>query len=79
MAIRIRWELRRHIWFWVAIVGIILLHLPLILSIHWAVWIPAFFIIPIAILDMVVIFAIIEGAAKLFGDSGQSVDEEPQI
>ena len=32
LAIRVRWDLRKRIWFWAIIVGLLLLHVPLLLS-----------------------------------------------
>ena len=35
VAIKIRWNLRKHIWFWAIIAVILALHVPLILKVRW--------------------------------------------
>lgn len=35
VAVAIRWDLRKHVWFWVTVVGVYSLHLPLILKFRW--------------------------------------------
>ncbi len=35
VAIKIRWNLRKHIWFWAIIAAIFALHVPLFLMIRW--------------------------------------------
>jgi len=53
LAIVMRWKLRRHVWFWITIVVLAGLHLPLILFVPWtAKWIPAIVIAPIGIADL---------------------------
>ncbi|MGB6899703.1 MAG: hypothetical protein WBE12_13980, partial [Candidatus Acidiferrum sp.] len=34
-AVRIRWNLRKHIWFWATIVFILALHVPLFFIVRW--------------------------------------------
>ena len=35
IAVRLFWELRRNVWFWIAIVLIVAIHLPVIFLIPW--------------------------------------------
>ena len=63
LAIKIRWQLRKRIWFW-AIIGFILaLHVPLILMVRWPQGnVPAlFYTMPLGIAD----FLLISGALTL--------------
>jgi hypothetical protein len=53
LAITMRWKLRTHGWFWITILILAVLHLPLILFIPWTTkWIPAVLIAPIGIADL---------------------------
>jgi hypothetical protein len=62
-AIKIRWYLRKHIWFWAIIAVILALHVPLVFMVRW----PhgrgptIFYAMPIGIAD----FLIISGALRL--------------
>src|SRR5580704_10853395 len=35
LAIRFRWKLRKHLWFWGAIGFVLFLHIPLLFFVHW--------------------------------------------
>jgi len=35
IAIKIRWNLRKHVWFWAIIVFILVLHVPLFFIVRW--------------------------------------------
>ena len=35
LAIKLRWRLRKHLWFWATIIFILALHVPLLFFIHW--------------------------------------------
>lgn len=53
IAVALRWKLRHHAWFWIAIAFLIALHLPLILFIPWTTsWIPVFLIAPLGMTDL---------------------------
>lgn len=66
-AVAIKWNLKRHAWFWATIVTITALHIPLILCVPWTTgWIPAFVIMPIGIGDLAVILALIGLLEKQF-------------
>jgi hypothetical protein len=34
-AIKLHWDLRKHIWFWAIIAGILALHVPLVSIVRW--------------------------------------------
>ena len=67
-AITIKWELRRHLWFWITLTVIVVLHILLILLVPWTTkWIPALVVTPFCIADLVVILTIIKLVEKLVG------------
>jgi hypothetical protein len=61
-AIKLRWHLRKHVWFWAIIAVILALHVPLVFMVQWPKNAPTiFYAMPIGIAD----FLIISGALKL--------------
>ena len=61
VAIRIRWDLRSHIWFWGTIVLLLALHIPLFLLIRWPHgWVPAVIMLPVAIVDCLVFLGAVQ-------------------
>ena len=41
-AVAIKWKLKRRVWFWITIIIIVALHVPLILFVPWTIkWVPA--------------------------------------
>jgi hypothetical protein len=65
LAIALRWKLRRHLWFWVAMTILAALHLPLILFIPWTTkWIPAVVIAPIGMADLYVMLWVLSVVKK---------------
>ena len=60
--VKINWNLRRHLWFWGAIVILFGIHIPIIMRIPWPThWVPAYSLIPIALAD----FGIVQGIIVL--------------
>lgn len=75
VAVRFRWKLRKHAWFWATMVFLIAAELPLVLMIHWPKeWVPGVALLPIALVVYVVAIGAIQLAGKLFGKS--TSDEE---
>ncbi len=35
IAVYLRWKLRRHIWFWLTVICVLLIHIPFLTLIHW--------------------------------------------
>jgi hypothetical protein len=61
-----KWQLRRHVWFWITMIVFAAIHATLILSVHWtADWVPAIVIIPIGIADLYAMLAILSVVGKL--------------
>jgi hypothetical protein len=76
-AIRLRWNLRVHAWFWVTIAIILTLQIPLLFIVRWPQTnIPTIaFAMPIGIADFLLISGAISLAEKVFS-RGPSSDEE---
>jgi hypothetical protein len=61
-AIKLRWHLRKHAWFWGIIAVILALHVPLVFMVQWPKNAPTiFYAMPLGIAD----FLIISGALRL--------------
>ncbi len=74
-AIKIRWDLRKHVWFWAIIAVILTLHVPLFFAIRWPQGdVPTlFYTIPFGLIDFVIISGILGLAEKLLS-KGSSLD-----
>jgi hypothetical protein len=81
LVILFKWKLRRHAWFWIAMLVIAALHVPLILFVPWTTrWVPALAITVIASADFCLILWIISIIGKVverskspdIGDSSSS-------
>ena len=60
LALAMRWQQTRYAWFWITMIIMASLHVPLILFVHWTTrWVPAFVIAPIAMADLYVMLAIL--------------------
>jgi hypothetical protein len=69
LIIAMRWKLRTHGWFWITIIILAALHLPLILFIPWTTkWIPAILIAPIGIADLYAMLWVISVVGKSMGE-----------
>jgi hypothetical protein len=77
-AIKIRWHLRKHIWFWAAIVFVLALHVPLVFLVRWPHGnAPTLaYTMPFGVADFLVILGAIALAEKLFSNELSSNDEE---
>lgn len=66
-AAKIRWRLRKHVWFWVVLLVVALFHVPLIISIHWpAHSVHGIVLLPISVVDLLITLGIIRLAEALF-------------
>jgi hypothetical protein len=77
IAIKLRWNLRRHAWFWVTIAVILILHIPLLFIVRWPETnIPTIaFSMPLGIADFWLTIGGIGLAEKVFS-KGHSSDQE---
>ena len=66
ITIRIKWEWRRRVWFWVTIAAIVAVHVAAILLIPWSTqWVPVVFVIPVGLADCYVMVRILSVVGKL--------------
>ena len=78
LAITMRWKLRTHGWFWITIIILAALHLPLILFIPWTTkWIPALLIAPIGIADLYAMLWAICVVGKFMGEKENTERRAP--
>jgi len=69
-AIAIKWALRRHWWFWVAMTMLAALQVALILCVPWTTkWVPALFIAVIDSAELIAMLAMITVVAKIMDGS----------
>ncbi len=73
LAIKIRWNLRKHLWFWAIIVFVLALHIPLVFVVRWPHGnIPTIaYSMPIGIADFLITLGAI-GLAERFFSKGSS-------
>ena len=79
LAIRLRWKLRKHVWFWATIALILALHLPLLFIVRWPRSnVPTIaYSLPLGIVDFLLIMGAISLAQKVFS-KGSSFEEEDE-
>lgn len=77
VAIKISWNLRKHIWFWAIIAIILALHVPLVFIVRWPQGsVPTlFYTLPFGLVDFLIISGALKLAEKLFSNSSSSSDE----
>lgn len=73
-AIKVRWNLRKHVWFWATIVFILALHVPLFLIVRWPQGpLPTlFYTLPIGVADFLIISGALGLAEKLLSKDSSS-------
>jgi hypothetical protein len=78
LAVKLRWRLRKHVWFWAIIVFILALHVPLLLLVRWPQGkTPTIaYSMPLGILDFLLIMGAIGFAERFFPKGSSSDDEE---
>jgi hypothetical protein len=78
LAVKIRWNLRKHIWFWATIAIILALQVPLVFMIRWPQGnAPTlFYTMPVGIADFLIILGAVGLAEKLFSKDSSSIDDE---
>jgi|SRR5580700_11337386 hypothetical protein len=76
-AIKIHWNLRKHIWFWPVIAVILARHIPLVFMVRRPQGsVPTlFYTMPIGIADFLIISGVLSLAEKLFSKRSSSNDE----
>lgn len=68
LAIRVRWDLRKRIWFWAIVVVLLLLQIPLLFIFQWPRgfhgWLPAVGTLPIGLADLLIILGAVRFVEK---------------
>ncbi len=65
LAIRIRWDLRKRLWFWAIIVLMLLLRVPMVIVVRWPQgWTPAVGLLPIGVADCLIILGVVRLVEK---------------
>ena len=60
LAVRIRWDLRKHAWFWAVITVVLVLHVPLMLYVQWPHrWVPGAAIKLVGLVDLLLILGVV--------------------
>jgi hypothetical protein len=78
LAIKLRWRLRKHLWFW-GVIGLVLaLHIPLVRIIRWPQGnVPTlFYTMPLAIADFLIILGAVRLTEKFFMKVPPTDEEE---
>jgi hypothetical protein len=77
VAIKIRWNLRKHIWFWAIIVFVLALHVPLFFVVRWPQGnVPTlFYTLPFGLVDFLIISGALGIAEKLFSKDSSNDKE----
>jgi hypothetical protein len=78
-AVRLRWGLRKHVWFWGTIFLILALHIPLLFMVRWPeTSVPTIaYSLPFGIVDFGLIIGGISLAQRIFS-KGRSCDEKDE-
>ena len=68
LAVRMRWDLKKYAWFWSVVLGLLLLHVPLVMLVPWSSsnTHSRVSLLPGALLDMAVVYNAIRLAEKIF-------------
>jgi hypothetical protein len=76
--IKIRWDLRKYVWFWATIVLILALHVPLFYLVRWpqGKFPTIAYTLPIGIVDFFIILGAVRLAEKIFLKDSCSDDEQ---
>ena len=76
LAVGICWDLRRHLWFWVVVGVVLVLHMPLILLIQWPhEWVPRIALLPIGLADMLITIGVVRFVQRFIVKDVPAVEE----
>jgi hypothetical protein len=76
-AVGMCWELRKYLWFWTVVGLLLVLHVPLLLMIHWPphMWVSKIVLLPIGLADLAFDVGVIRFVQKFIMKT-PSVEEE---
>ena len=76
LAVRFRWNLRNHLWFWSTIALVMALEFPVVLLVQWPhEWVPDVALLPIGIAGYLVAIGALQLAEKLFGGPSRTGED----
>jgi uncharacterized membrane protein YwaF len=68
LAIRVRWDLRKRLWFWAIIISVLALQVPLLFLFRWPHgyhgWLPAVGTLPVGLADVLIILGAVSFVEK---------------
>jgi len=77
LAIKIRWDLRKRLWFWLVIVLVVTLHVPLILRVRWSgIHVTRVSLLPIGLADLALTLGVVWFVEKFIVRNGVHAEEE---
>jgi len=78
IAMHLRWELKRHPWFWGTIAFLLALHIPLLLIVRWPEgWISGAVALPFAAVDCLIVLGSLRLVENLFSRNPRR-EQRPQ-
>ena len=77
LAVKVRWNLRKHIWFWAVVVFVLALHVPLFFVVRWPQGnLPTiFYTMPLGIADFLIISKALDLIGKILSKNASSSDQ----
>jgi hypothetical protein len=76
LTVAFRWNLRAHVWFWVVIALVLILHVLLLLKVSWQHFtVNRITLLPLAVADLLVILGIIQFVEKFIVRAPSTGDE----
>jgi hypothetical protein len=76
LVIRIYWNLKTYVWFWIVVIVLMLLHIALILKIQWPhEWVPQIALLPIGLADLLIYIGAIKSVQHFIVKSSLSEDD----
>ena len=80
LVIMVRWDLRKHIWFWLVILSAMLLQIPIVVLIPWGNRdITGISILPVAALDYGIVYGGIKLIERLMNRSNNDRVLTPEV
>lgn len=66
LAVRIRWDLRNRVWFWVVVTLVVALNVPIVLMVPWPhAWVPGIVLLPLGLADLLLTLGVVRLTEKL--------------
>ena len=77
IAIRLRWKLRKHLWFWGAMAMLLAIEVPVVLKIQWPRgWVPGIALVPIGLVGIFIAFGVVGFVERFIMKTSPSDEEQ---